>query len=308
MPLENHKPKIYQDAEQFINETYWQDTHDATSQLNIEEIVSEKLIEDDAAKDPEYYSHREGVVHVSSLSKCLRGVVHEMLKAEKDGEIEPRKLGVFKAGNLFEDFIIEALGNRVVHKQREYQYHYKNLLLVGRSDYTVDDNGVMRVGENKSVHSDSFWYRQKEGNIVAWNNLIQLQVYMWLERVLNGNTWEGIFSYVSKDDVTVVGAPVKFNQKIIDEVVIPALDIISEAYEKKDPNLAPIPEAVIYSVPRHQYQKNWLCTYCDYHSKCAGSNWMTEAAALVSKKNTEMKEKMNDMPHLKKTKSKVVPA
>lgn len=287
---------LYQEAEKFINEEFWKNTHDSGSKLNLPKLIEERLIKDNREKDPDYFNHREGVVHVSSLYRCLRGVAHEMLGAKKDNEMEPRKLGIFKAGNLFEDFIIEALGDRVVHAQREYTYVYKNLTLVGRSDYTINDEGVMRVGENKSVHSDSFWMREREGTLVAWHNQIQLQVYMWLERVLNGNNWDGVFSYISKDDCTVIGAPVRFNQHIIDEVVIPALDIINEAYTTKNPEAAPLPPMVIFSEAKHQYQKNWLCTYCEFHSSCAGAGWILEAQNLVTQKNKELKASMPTPP------------
>lgn len=295
---------LYQDAEKFIKDIYWKETHDAESKLNIPAIVEAQLIKDNEAKDPHYFEFREGVVHSTSVARCLRGVVHEMLGAKKDSEMDTRKLGVFKAGNLFEDFIITALGDRVVHAQREYEYKYKNITLVGRSDYAIEDNGVMRIGENKSVHSNSFWMREREGTLVAWNNQIQLQIYMWLERILNGNKWEGVFSYISKDDCTVIGAPVKFNQRVIDEIVIPALDIINEAYTKKNPELAPLPPMTVFSEARNQYQKNWLCTYCEYHEKCA-PNWVLEATNLVTTRNKEMKAAIPKMPRKAKLKVEV---
>lgn len=283
-------PYLYQEAEKRINDIFWNETHDPHSKLNVPKLIEERLIKDNQEKDPDYYEHREGVVHVTSIAKCLRGVVHEMLGAKKDNEMETRKLGIFKAGNLFEDFVVTALGDRVVHAQREYSYKYKSITLVGRSDFTINDDGVMRIGENKSVHSDSFWFREREGTLVAWHNQIQLQVYMWLERILNGNNWDGVFSYISKDDCTVIGAPVRFNQHIIDEIVIPALDIINEAYEKKDPTLAPLPPMIIFSESKHQYQKNWLCTYCEFHSSCAGAGWILEATNLVTQRNKEYKK------------------
>jgi hypothetical protein len=282
--------KLYNDAEQFINDVYWEHTHDKRSKLDIAKIVSERLEKENKEHDPDYYNHREGVVHCSSLTKCLRGLVLEMLGAKKDKELDTRKLGVFKAGNLFEDFIIDSLGDRVIHKQREYVYKYKNLTLVGRSDYTINDDGIMRVGENKSVHSDSFWYREAEGTLVAWNNQVQLQIYMWLERELFGNQWEGVFSYVSKDDVTVIGAPVKFNPLIINEVVIPILDLINEAYTNKDPNLVPLPAMSVYNRARHQYQTNWIATYCDFHDQCAGKGWIIEAKDEVARRNRELRD------------------
>lgn len=320
--------KLYQEAEKFVNEEFWKNTHDPHSKLNLPKIIEAQLIKDNEEKDPEYFSHREGVVHSTSLSKCLRGVVHEMLGAKKDGEIEPRKLGIFKAGNLFEDFVISALGNRVVHQQREYEYKYKSITLVGRSDYTIDDEGILRVGENKSVHSDSFWMREREGTLVAWHNQVQLETYLWLERILTPykdkdgriiltnvpregltpapeeklENPQGVFSYISKDDCTVIGSPIQYNVGFVNEIIVPALDLINEAYEKKDPNLCPAPDMVVFSEAKHQYQKNWLCTYCEYHSICAGAGWLLEATNSVTTKNKELKSSMASYATPKKEK------
>ena len=281
--------KLYQEAEKFVKEQFYNGTFDNRSHLNLEEVMHAKLHSDNKNKDVDYYGQREGVVHSSSIYGCLRGTIHGMLGTVPDKEHDGRQLGIFKAGNLFEDFIIEALGDKVVERQREYTYKYKSITLVGRSDFTINDEGVMRVGECKSVHSDSFWHRQREGTIIAWHNQIQLQIYMWLERELNGNAWDGIFAYISKDDCTVVSAPVKYNPRIIEEIVKPALDIINEGWEKKDANVAPLPDLAIFSDSKSQWQKNWLCTYCDYHSKCAGAGWVIEATNLVTQRNKEAK-------------------
>lgn len=278
---------IYEAAEKFIKENFATKSYDSRSTLDISKLVGEQMIRDEAAKDPSYYNRREGVVHVTSLTKCLRGVINEMLGNLKTRQADERQLGVFKAGNLFEDFIIKSLGDRVVHTQREYNYAYKNITLVGRSDYTIDDSGILRVGENKSVHSDSFWHRKRAGELVAWQNQVQLQVYMWLERELFGNSWEGIFSYISKDDCTIVSAPIKYNPEIIEQVVKPALDILSEAYEKRDPLLAPTPDLAVYDESKGTWKVNWICTYCDYHDLCSGSGWRMEAADQIAKKGRE---------------------
>jgi len=280
---------LYQEAEKFIKDIYWSETHDRRSSLKIADLVNEKLVKDNKEKDPEYFSHREGVIHASSIYGCLRGVIHEMLGAKPNEEYSVRQLGIFQAGNLFEDYVVSSLGNKVIEGQREYVYKYKSLTLVGRSDYIINDNGIMRIGENKSVHSDSFWYRQREGTLVAWQNQIQLQIYMWLERELFNNKWDGIFSYISKDDCTVESAPVKYNPRIINEIVKPALEIINEAYEKKDSTIAPLPSMTIFNDARNQWQINWLCKYCNYHNHCAGAGWVLEAKDEVFRKNKEYK-------------------
>ena len=321
--------RFYQEAEKFIRDIFWSDSHDKDSKLDIVGIVHQKLIQDNKDKDPEYYDHRPGVVHVTSLQKCLRGVVHEMLGAKKDAPMDARKLGVFKAGNLFEDFIVEALGDKMLDRQTEYVYKYKGIILTGRDDGTILHEGVRTVLENKSVHSDSFWYREKEGTLVATQNQAQIQTYLWLRRILprmyklgdeiiytnldiselaaykrvqnfdilistapDNAQLNGIFCYISKDDCTISQAPVKFNQRIIDEVVIPALDAVAEAYEKRDVTLAPLPPLVRFEESKNQNQVNWLCKYCEFHNQCAGAGWLLEAQNEVTRLNKEANTKM----------------
>lgn len=323
--------KLYQDAEKYIKDIFWTESHNKNNDLNIEQIIADKLVHDNLNKDPEYYKHRNGVVHVTSLSKCLRGVVYEMLGAQKDTAPDARKLGVFKAGNLFEDFIVDALGDKMLDRQTEYVYSYKGVVLTGRDDGTILHNGVRRILENKSVHSDSFWYREKEGTLIASANQQQLQTYLWLRRILpnvftkgseiiytnltkeqlinyrarnespdeilsiekpDNSSLTGIFCYISKDDCTISHAPIVFNENIINEVVVPALDLIADAFEKQNPSQVPVPSITRYEESRHQYQVNFICKYCDYHSQCAGNGWLLEANAEVTRKNTELKSAM----------------
>lgn len=323
---------IYQEAEKFIKDIFWSESHDKGNKLNIVETVHAKLVKDNEEKDPDYYNHRQGVVHVTSLSKCLRGVVHEMLGAEKDTPMDARKLGVFKAGNLFEDFIVDALGDKMLDRQTEYVYSYKGVILTGRDDGTILHEGERRMLENKSVHSDSFWYREKEGTLIATHNQAQIQTYLWLRRILpnvfqitkDGSSMEilysnmsieevknykvgyavqqiekpdnsnlgGIFCYISKDDCTIAQAPVKFNQRIIDEVVLPSLELVADGYEKKDPNIVPVPSLTRFEESKNQHQVNWVCKYCEYHSKCVGAGWLIEAQSEVKRKNSELNTAM----------------
>jgi hypothetical protein len=115
----------------------------------------------------------------------------------------------------------------------------------------------------------------------------------------------GVFCYISKDDCTIIQAPIKFNQNIIDETIVPVLDLINDAYEKKDPTLIPIPDPVTYSDSRGQFQKNWIATYCDYHKQCAGVGWLLEANNLVTRKNNENREKVSFAHTVKKVKPQI---
>lgn len=340
---------FYGDAEKVINDIFWAETHDSSNKLNIPDTIAERLDAENKAKDPEYYNHREGVIHVSSLGKCLRGVVHDMLGTEKDvqdSEAMKRKLGVFKAGNLFEDYIVNSLGELMLDRQTEYVYTLGNgVVLTGRDDGTINYEGERRMLECKSVHSDSFWNRRREGTLVAYQNQMQIQTYLWLRRILPNVfvredtneiiytnftkqlLWEyrgcrpddvlkpiekpdntnlnGIFAYVSKDDCTTEQAPVRFNQRIINEMVMPALERVVEAYLAKEPNSLPLPPLAIYDKSRGQWKKNWLCTYCEYHSKCAGAGWVLEAGNEVARLNKEQAQSMGSDHLIKKEAPKI---
>lgn len=287
--------KIYQDAERMIKDVYLSETFDFGCKFDAKKVIEDKLVDDASKKDVEYYGKKNGVIHVSSLTRCLRGVVHEMLghKEDEGTEDSGRQLGIFKAGNLFEDFVVEGLGDRVISRQTEYKYQYKNITLVGRDDgeFIFDTEGNTRLLECKSVHSDSFWHKNKEGMLAAYQNQVQIQTYMWLRRELFNDKKDGYLVYISKDDCTIVGIPVKYNPRIIEECVKPVLDLLSEAYEKEDPMLAPTPEMVVYKEDRRQFQKNWLCTYCKYHNQCESPEWVLNATKEVSRRNLEKKVK-----------------
>ena len=117
---------------------------------------------------------------------------------------------------------------------------------------------------------------------------------------------QGCFSYISKDDCTVIGAPIQYNPHFVDEIIQPALDIINEGYTTKNPSIAPVPPMTIFAEAKHQYQKNWLCTYCEYHEHCAGAGWLIEATNQVTVRNKELKAGLPNPFEKKKAKATIV--
>lgn len=289
--MEKNTTRLYQNAENYIKSQFLSKSFDYDCKFDLQKTVQDKLVADADVKDNgEYYGVKKGEIHVSSLYRCLRGVYYEMMGEMPTSEIQPRVLGVFKAGNFFEDFIVESLGDRMQDRQTEYRFKYKSLILVGRDDGTfLDDKNERRVLECKSQHSDSFWYMQKEGMNVQWQHQIQLQTYLWLRRELYHEELNGYFAYVSKDDCTIVGVPVKYNENIINEIVIPILDLLNEAYEQKNPELLPIPQPIIFD--KGKYKKNWLATYCNFHNLCAGVGWALGIEDRVKVSNKAVKNK-----------------
>jgi hypothetical protein len=352
--------KLYQEAERFVRDQFWGNTHDPSATLKLADMVEAKLVADNAAKDPDYYGHRMGVVHVSSLYGCVRSLIHQAIGSPKTAVIEPRKLGIFKAGNLFEDFVVDALDGLVLNRQTEYLYRHNGLVLTGRDDGLLLYDGKYSILEAKSVHSNSFWNRQREGTLVQWHNQIQLTTYLWLRRNLpflymvdgeplytnlsieevrqykpaakdivqvekpDHSELTGIFSYISKDDCQVMSAPIRFNQNIIDEIVLPVIELVAEGYTKvlplipardeakakstysnllDDPefekiqnqindviaSVAPAPAFAVWEDSKKQWQINWLCKYNDWADLCYGRGWVLVAQDEVKRLNIEAK-------------------
>lgn len=319
--------KFYQGAEEFINNEFPSRTYDGPRcGIDVRKVIHDRLEADDRAHDPEYYGKRPGVVHASSLYKCQRGTLLDMLcmapppKDEKQKADDERRLGVFKAGNLFEEFIVGSMPN-VVETQKEYALEHKGIRLVARIDGIVQDGDIRRITEVKSVNSQAFWYRQREGVLVQWLNQIQLTIYMWLERVLYGHEYEGLFAYVSKDDCTIIGAPVKYNDAIVREVILPTLDALAAAYERnkhlvelyaaakddaeRETVVAKVdftgleaPAPVIFDAKKQkgagEYVVNWLTepSYCEHHTRCAGPGYIMLANDEAKRLNKEHVKKL----------------
>lgn len=295
--------------------TFDANTHDKESKLDVKSFVMDSLIAGDAASDAEYHKPKMGEFHVSQLYSCQRGQLMTALcikppaPTEYEAFTKVRKMGVFKAGHLFEQFIIDSLGDKVGARQQEYRMDYKGITVVGRSDGYVIDGDKMRVLEVKSVNSNAFWHREKRGELVAWHNQIQLQTYLWMERELYGEERDGVFVYVSKDDCTVVSTNVKYNPDIIENIVKPILDKLAAAYAKAlatpiDPtaedkakqyedalSMLEVPPEVEFdpvpkkTAPNGEYKVSWLAKYCDHHRRCAGEDWEAVAKDSVKRMN-----------------------
>lgn len=178
----------------------------------------------------------------SRIGMCPCGIYLERMGVEPDEDFDDRTLRVFKAGNLFEDFIISLLPGAELQKRIEW----KEQDVTGYADAIF--NGL--VYEIKSKHSRAFWHMDKQGDA---NQQHKMQLWIYL-KVLNMP--EGRILYCSKDDLAIREYPIFLEDKELEEKVMHELNILNEAWKTKTPP-QPITD-----------KKDWRYKYCRYHKKC----------------------------------------
>lgn len=228
---------------------------------------------------------------VTDLSKCLRGVYYQRLGYEPDTPVSPRVKRIFKVGNIFEEWITNALKQREdleITAQEPLTLPEKHL--TGRLDFTFvnPQNKKVEIVELKTMHSNGFWYRKKQGFTALPQHIEQVTLYQYLwglKHKVDPNTIAGRVLYISKDDLTIMECGVPFNQKVLDEAMR-KLDILEKAWkEKKPPEPAP---NIIYDETKRKWVVNWVAKYCPYHKRCTNDvNWLEKAQQEVRNKNNE---------------------
>ncbi len=194
------------------------------------------------------------------LGKCLSGVYYERLGVEPDTKFDDRTLRVFKAGNLFENFVIEQLKKLDTAFETQVRVEMPEYDLTGYADLVIND----LVYEIKSKHSRAFWYMQKDGKPDE-HYLMQLYCYMMALK-----KEEGRLIFISKDDLTIAEYPIFLSDGKLKTKVLSELEILNASWKKQTP---PDPAPAIV-----EGKINWKASFCRYHSHCTNNpNWLKEA-------------------------------
>jgi len=191
----------------------------------------------------------------SGLGQCFRRQYWTRKQEEPSNPIDKRTLRVFKAGNLFHDFVQTNLLTRYPNWQKEVKIEVEDVL--GYADLVSEDEVV----DIKSQHSRKFWHNTQEVNNGAdikdmfFNNWLQVAWYAWS---LGKEKMRLVF--VSKDDLS------------IQEYVLP-LDgywkgLLDEEFTKlnyywKD-NQTPAAQPRLYGGEETKKE----CEYCQFKDKC----------------------------------------
>ena len=143
---------------------------------------------------------RSGKYSPSSLGKCYRAQYWNRKDEPVSNPAEDRVLRVFKAGNLFHEFVQDVIIANNPEAQKEVLIETEEFK--GYADLVLENEVV----DLKSQHSKAFWYRSK----LAWNelepkllpNILQVVFY-----ASNLGKDRARLVFISKDDLCIQEYP-----------------------------------------------------------------------------------------------------
>ncbi len=210
---------------------------------SIQELIDEGL-------EPKEKRVRSGKFSPSSFGKCFRNQYWNRLDEPVSNLIDTRTLRVFKAGNLFHDFVEGLLVDKGYQKEQLIETED----IKGFCDLVNTDE----VADIKSQHSKAFWYMSKTQDIKEDKKPNWLQV-AWYAIELNKQYMRLVF--VSKDDLCIQEYRLEIDNYWKEEVK-KELDTLRGYWAKKE-----LPSAQ----PRCYKQKDGSfkeCDYCNFRDKC----------------------------------------
>lgn len=249
--------------------------------FSVREIVEKSVIES-RKKDREEWEQRGWFS--SGLGNCLSGRYYERLSDGKE-EIDPRKAMLFSVGDAFHEWVYRKVRDSGIRAVFEESLEDEALHMVGRLDMRLErEPRIWTVYDIKTVHSKSFWWREKNGNSAQPQHILQLTAYlMMLKAKYPKLTFEGRLLYISKDDLVMQEVDVPYDGKNV-AYITQTLTTLNDAWEKK---VAPPHEPDVVS-ESGKWVVNWKSRYCLYHHLCTGNaDWLEKAKEEATRKNQE---------------------
>jgi CRISPR-associated protein Cas4 len=165
----------------------------------------------------------------------------------REGHVESlEKSGVFKIGELFHDFLTEALKmNEDLKVETEkpvmllIKYNDRWIRLSGRIDALVELNGEKFIVEIKSIG--------KIPREPLDHHIMQVQPYM-----LALGAEKAVVVYLYKTDLTWTVFEVYYNPDLLEKIIQRAVTLDKALFENKTPTAEP----------------SWECKYCEFRERC----------------------------------------
>lgn len=214
---------------------------------SFKQLIDESLIR------PE--RQRSGKYNPSSFGMCYRQQFWNRKDVPKSNPPDERSLRVFKAGNLFEEFVVGLLPK----DQYQFQVKVETEDVLGYADI-VSENEVCDV---KSQHSKSFWWMLKSNDIKKdkYHNWLQVMYYAYaLDKEF------GRLCFVSKDDLCIQEYVQPLDKYWENEVEAEIAELVSMWMISKLPNA--LPRCEPKTNKKTGITTYWQCSYCAWYDLC----------------------------------------
>jgi CRISPR-associated exonuclease Cas4 len=186
---------------------------------------------------------RQGWYYPSLLPSCL---LRQFWIYREGHVVSLEKSGIFKIGELFHDFLTEALKmseDLKVETEKPImlaiKYNDRWIRLSGRIDAVLDLNGEKFIVEVKSIG--------RRPNEPLDHHVMQIQPYM-----LALGTEKAVVVYLDKTDLTWCVFEVYFNPDLLEKMIERTITLDKALMENKAPTAEP----------------SWECKYCEFWERC----------------------------------------
>ena len=220
--------------------------------MKVQELIDQEI----ASK--QHKREFSGKVSASLLGQCRRRQFYSIFRVEPTNPPDERVLRVFKAGNLFHDFV-QGL---VVKQGYEIEKDYQDDIVSIRVDLINDEE----VAEIKSVHSYKFGHLTRELKTKTLWEINPEHIMQVVLGALKFNRKKIRIIYVSKDDLCIkefeMTVTNKYKKATEEEVSAVALLIKLGTLPEGKPRLYGDSVDKKTGLPKE-------CFYCDYRDRCA---------------------------------------
>ena len=220
----------------------------------------QKILDDDLAREQAERKERGDYWYASEIGGCPRKAFYARKKVEGE-PISPNSLRQMKAGGLAEVLVLERVADKsglqvgekkLVEAMREVQFNDEKLQIHGRADLVISyDDKSQEVVECKSMNSNGFRYRDKEGK-ASDHHEYQLWFYLYVAQIESGQ-----FIYVSRDDLRMMQFPLTLSNQEVGDKVIKRIDYLNQHWADD-------------KIPPPLEQEGGLCSprWCPYYNLC----------------------------------------
>ena len=198
---------------------------------------------------------RSGKYSPSSLGKCFRAQYWNRKNEPQSDPVDERTNRVFKAGNLFHEFVQDLIIANNPGAQKEVLIEIEDFK--GYADLVLKDEVI----DLKSQHSKAFWYRKGK----KWKDLepkLKCNIFQVVFYALNLGKDRARLVFISKDDLCIQEFPIeaiKYQQDLNTEIAT-----LRDIWVKQI-----LPPAIPRAYPNEEGKPN-ECKYCSWKTLCEG--------------------------------------
>lgn len=227
-------------------------------QQSIQQLIDQHL---KARHEERLNRERSGKFNCSSLGRCVQYILWDRMNVPKTPP-DARTLRIFKAGDLFHEFVQGIIIKEYPEAQIEVTHQTDDVIC--RADIITEEEVISL----KSQHSNAFWHMRKQLEAGASFKKIKFPHYIQasVECVYNNKKWARLV-YISKDDLCIDEYLFANNAQMQIDVK-QEISMLQHRWEHKDTVNKALASPRAFGYNKKTGKPNECYRYCPYKDKC----------------------------------------